>query len=246
MRSPGIFGLVFLALGFGVQPAFSAALKIAPIRILLGAHNTVQVMRIENTGSETTRLQLQILSWSQRGGRDYFAPTRDVLANPAMFEIAPHKIQIVRIGLRTKAGAMEKSYRLFVVEVPNSIPQSGRVQTLLRISVPVFVPAPNAVGRLVWHAWPSGPNKLTLSLQNVGNAHTQIHHITLDDGTHNAPLGVSNRMLYLLPGTHHEITIPINGPAKPGQSVELKAATDGPEILATSVIGAPFYAENGD
>jgi fimbrial chaperone protein len=234
-----------LGLALAAQPVRGGSLKVAPIRVSFDTSDNVQVMRIENSGSETTRVQLRLFDWSQKDGQDDLAPTRDVLVNPTMFEIAPGKAQLARIGLRVPVGAVEKSYRLLVDEIPSdAAPKAGEVRSLLRISIPVFVPVEKASAQLSWRAWPEGPSSLALALENTGGAHVQIRNIAMFAG-HNGPmLGSHNQMLYLLPAAKRQIVVPLTGPVRPGQALEIRMATDGSDSVAALRVEGAAGAEN--
>jgi fimbrial chaperone protein len=59
----------------------------------------VQTMRIQNSSGDSARIQVRVFAWSQAGGKDVFEETRDVLANPGLFEIAAQREQIACFGL---------------------------------------------------------------------------------------------------------------------------------------------------
>jgi fimbrial chaperone protein len=206
--------------------AVAGSLKVYPVRVMLTAKDPVQTMMIHNDGAEPSRVQLRVYAWRQVNGEDKFDETRDVLANPAQFELPPGGEQIARFGLRTSVGATEKAYRVFLEEVPTERPvKAGEVQTLLRISIPIFVPAPNAKVQLSWRAWPAGPKQMAIAVRNDGAAHAQINRLTLADqgGT---PRGNADLSVYLLPGTSNQILLDVSGPPRAGQSIKLDAVTD--------------------
>ncbi|WP_239025775.1 fimbrial biogenesis chaperone [Sphingomonas paeninsulae] len=204
----------------------AASLKVYPVRVVLTANEPVQTMKIQNGEAAPVRVQLRVFSWHQENGKDLFEETRDVLANPGLFEIAAGGEQIARFGLRTNLGAAEKSYRVFLEEIPDSRPsEPGKVRTLLRISIPIFASVPNAAGRLNWRTWASGPGTQTFSVVNQGTAHVQINRLAImrADGM---KLGASDLSAYLLPGASQKITVKIDAPVHPGELVKLNAVTD--------------------
>lgn len=214
--------------------AHAASLKVYPVRVVLTPKDPVQTMTIQNSSSEPTRMQLRVFSWRQENGKDVFEETRDVLVNPVLAEIAPGAEQIARLGLRTTPGAVEKSYRIFLEEVPGSSPsQPGEVRTLLRISVPIFVPAPNAVGRITWRTWP-GTDKVTFAIANPGTAHVQINRLTLKR-TNGQELGGDDMAVYLLPGASQNIRLDVSAPVRGGEGLTVNAVTDQGNLTANLV-----------
>lgn len=228
-----------LAVGCALAAAASAAsFKLYPVRIVLSPDQPVQTMTIHNSGAEPARAQLRVFAWSQADGEDVFTETRDILANPPIFEVPPGGDQIARFGLRTSPGPVEKSYRVFVQEVPTDRPRkAGEIQTLLRISVPIFVPAPGAVGKLEWRLFPSNGKQVTLAIRNVGGAHVEINHIDLR--RNGDPIAARDMSVYLLPGSAKRLTLDSTSAVTAGQTIALKAQTDQGALSAAIVSEAP-------
>ncbi len=161
-----------------------------------------------------------------------------MLANPALFEVAPGATQIARLGLRTEPGTAEKSYRVILDEVPTDRPRRpGEVRTLLRISIPIFVSAPDTAARLNWRVWPQGPGRAGFAIQNQGTAHVQINRLALArrDGTR---LGAQDMSVYLLPGATRQVTLDTSAPLRTGEALKLEAATDQADVSLDLVAGA--------
>ncbi|QNA82840.1 molecular chaperone [Sphingomonas sp. So64.6b] len=222
MRASAVtFAIILLAVA-----AQAVSLRLYPVRIVLTPKAPVQTMKIQNSSAESARIQVRVFAWRQVGGEDVFEETRDILANPGLFEIAAQGEQIARFGLRTQPGTIEKSYRVFLEEVPGSrAVQPGEVRTLLRISIPIFVPAPQATGRLIWRAWPASSGKMAFAISNTGTAHIQINRLALAraDGT---KLGADDMSVYLLPGASKQIMLNVDASVRAGEALKLNAVTD--------------------
>jgi fimbrial chaperone protein len=213
----------------------AASFKVYPVRMVLTPKQAIQTMVIHNNGSEPSRVQLRVFAWRQVDGQDVFEETQDVLANPPLFQMGPNGDQIARFGLRVSPGLAEKSYRVFLQEVPDAEPNDpGEIRTLLRISIPIFVPAPNATGRLTWRLLATGGRRVRLLVRNDGNAHVQISRLTLA-GSGGAPLVHADASVYLLPGTAREIALDAAAPIGTGQPIKLTAETDQGNIPAEMV-----------
>ena len=215
--------------------AGAASFKVYPVRIVLTPKQVVQTMVIHNEGAEPSRVQLRVFAWRQVNGEDVFEETQDVLANPPLFQMGPNGDQIARFGLRTSPGPAEKSYRVFLQEVPGTAPTNpGQIRTLLRISIPIFVPAPNATARVSWRLLAGGARRVRLLVRNDGNAHVQINRLTLA-GRGGATLVHTDASIYLLPGTAREIALDAATPIGTGQPIRLTAETDQGNIPAEMV-----------
>ncbi|MFD2428818.1 molecular chaperone [Sphingobium scionense] len=88
---------------------WAATLKIYPVLVALDDKTPVETMTIENSGDAPARMQVRVVAWRQDNGQDLFEETRDILANPPLFEIAPGGQQIARFGLRTAPAPTEKA-----------------------------------------------------------------------------------------------------------------------------------------
>ena len=237
MRGPSRVAATIAAAAVLLSPiAISAAsLKLYPVRIVLTPDRPVQTMTIHNESAETFRGQMRLFAWRQVDGKDSLEETRDVLANPPLFEIAPRGDQLARFGLRTQAGAIEKSYRVLVQEIPNGRPKNpGELQTILRISVPIFVPPTKATpAKLVWRLSPSRSGQVVVDIQNAGAVHVQINRLVLKQG--GKPIGQLDAAKYLLPGSSYRGTLNVSKVLQPRTSVVLDAQTDQGDISATIV-----------
>ncbi|UIJ46867.1 fimbria/pilus periplasmic chaperone [Sphingomonas cannabina] len=239
MRTAWRFGAALVAATLVPFVGYAAALKVFPVRIVLTPAQPVQTMTIENDSDEPSRVQLRVYAWRQDQGEDVFEETRDVLANPALFEVAPGGTQIARFGLRTAPGTTEKAYRVFLEEVPTERPsRPGEVRTLLRISIPIFVPPPQqAPMQLVWRAVPAGPGQVQLLVRNEGAAHVQINRLALHRPG-GAALGARDVSLYLLPGTAKAVMLDSAAPVVAGQALRLDAMTDQKDVSVDLVTEA--------
>lgn len=217
----------------------AASLKLFPVRIELTGDQPVQTMTIENDSEKAARVQLRLVAWRQVDGKDVYDETRDVLANPGLFEVPPRGVQIARFGLRITPGEAEKAYRVFLEEVPTDRPSlPGEVRTLLRISVPVFVPPTGPVTRLDWRALPGGAGKIAFLVRNEGNVHVQINRLTLKGARGGAPAS-EDMSVYLLPGTAKQVTMDVANPPRVGEAFKIDAMTDQSDLSVDLVMEAP-------
>ena len=229
----GLTASVLLALA----PAQAAMLKTYPVRLALSPDEPVTTLTIQNSGAEATRLQLRVMAWSQENGEDVFHPTRDVLANPGMFELAPGAQQIARLGLQTGATPSEGSYRVFVQEVPTrEAGKPGEVVTLLQISIPIFTPAKGATNQLVWSLDTQSADKASLLVRNTGGGHVQVTSLTMTraDGQ---VVSDQKMSVYVLPGAWRRASVDLKSPLKRGDRLTFRAETDQAPLSGVLVVG---------
>ena len=235
------FFLVYILFSL-LCPTFSYAggsLQLSPLRLSLSESTSVTTLTVRNRSTTPSLLQVELLSWKQKDGVDYFEPTRDILISPPVFTVAPNGEQILRAVIRRKPHAKDElTYRLFVQEVQDkSRPvDSGSINVLLNISIPVFIqPAITPKQQLVWSAQTMADNKVILKLANTGSNHIQVKSFELK--ATNDLMIAENSMRYVLPNTSTEWTL--NSHPKDFKSLlntnnlQINAKTDNGDLLET-------------
>lgn len=165
--------------------AAGASLEINPVRLTLSGAQPVAALTVRNAGAQPASLHLQLMAWTQADAADHYAATRELLATPPIFTLAPGAVQTVRVGLRRAVDPeRELAYRLYLQEIPDAGAANGTgVRIALRIGVPVFVPpqAP-ASPRLRWRAQRDG-GAIMLHAQNTGKSHARILELKFLSGS---------------------------------------------------------------
>ena len=227
------FALGSSALSSPVQAA--AQLTVNPVVLKLPAKALATSLKLENNGSKDAFMQAEIFAWSQPNGEDVLEPTREVLVSPPVFRISPGNTQIVRIGRLKPAspGPLERSYRVIISEyLPADKPVEGGISTLLKLSLPLFVPALNKQATaLTWQAERiAGTDDLQLTVENPSNSSAKITALKLVQDGHSI---ASRSLIYpVLAGASRKIAWPkalVN--AKPGQPLELTTDLGGGKFL---------------
>jgi fimbrial chaperone protein len=223
--------------------AHATTLKIYPVLIQLDGKTPVQTMTIENSSDALARMQVRVVAWRQENGQDLFEGTRDILANPPLFEVAAGAQQIARFGLRTTAGATEKSYRIFLEEIPTERPLApGEVRTLLRVSIPIFVPAPGAQPSLDWQVSAAGNRQLSVVVRNTGGAHVHLNRIDIKRADGSA-LTTRQESVYILPGATRNFLLDTTGMLGAGEKLVLDATSDTQRLSVNLVSQAGSHGD---
>ena len=224
----------------------AASLRVNPVRVVLSGAHPIAAITVTNTGDALVWLQMRLVAWSQSDGEDQFAPTRDILANPSIFKIAPGAEQIIRLGLQSAAVGREGSYRVFLEELPQSAPEHpNEVRTLLRISIPVFTPAKDGSARIAWRLLRPKDGAAYLWFHNEGERHVQINGVTLtDDDGH--ILEAQNMSLYVLPGAWRRARLDAREPLPSGEHVNLHVAADQDGVVLRPAAEAEAHGPGAD
>lgn len=149
----------------------AAQFDVAPVRIELSAGQPSALLTIKNTARAPIRLQLRGHAWTQSpSGEMLLQETSEVVVFPALLQIDPGGERKVRVGTTTAAGLEERTWRVFLEEMPSATEASDRsaVRVLTRVGIPVFLapirPQPRAEIGLG-----AAGGKIEIRLRNTGN-----------------------------------------------------------------------------
>ncbi len=208
--------------------AHAGSFHVSPIRIELSAAQPVAIISVTNNDDHATRIQLQLVSWSQQDNRDVYVETGALIANPPIFTLPPKGKQIVRVGLsKPEKNQREQSYRIFLEELADSVTadKSAGLKIQLRIGLPVFVlPQQPVKPQLRWIAR-AARDAIQIEAKNDGDAHVQIREIKLLARNSEKPLATNTMSDYVLPGSSRTWLIkPV--PIGKGEVLRLVAQTN--------------------
>jgi fimbrial chaperone protein len=172
-----------LAAALVATSALAGSFTVTPVRIDIVPLRRAASIEIQNTGTAPAQLQAERYRWTRdNGGDDELAPTEDFVVTPPIMQLAPGQKQIVRVLLLVPPDpARELAFRLILQETPLGDPPPNTVATVLRISLPVFVAAPNAQPELAFSQSREG-GRWRLTAHNKGGAHSFIVSSRTVDG----------------------------------------------------------------
>ena len=182
--SRALTALVWMAFAaFFVSTASAASINVKPVQIHLSEGAKTGNIKVTNTSGQSVAMQLNAVQWSQDiQGHDLESETNDVIFFPQLFTLAPGESKAVRVGLKSsKATAHERTYRLYLQQLPVDLEQrAGVLNVLLRIGVPIFF-APSkrqSDARLADLTFEGC--KATVRLENRGTSHFRPEHVSID------------------------------------------------------------------
>lgn len=195
-RAPVLLAALFVAMWGGfAAPARAGSLSVMPVRVDVPSGRRFCSLTLGNDSDRAVTVQVRGFAWSRdEGGADILDPDTDFVVNPPIATIAPHGTRLVRCSLPADAGAQaERQWRLIVDELPDPTQaQPGVVQTLLRLSVPVFRGAEGVAPQFTASISPQG-----LRLANTGSGHARLVALTLQGASETVTL---DKPFYLLAG----------------------------------------------
>jgi len=195
MRRTFLSLLTLLGVGFGWSgQAHAQGIQVSPVVIDVPARRGVASFRLRNARPAAVAFEVETYAWTQENGASVLTPTTDIVVAPSVFLIDPEHEQIVRLGVSSAArgGAVERTYRVLVRELPNEArPEGFRLQ--LEMSMPVFVRAANARGEINVRRIQGDDGGPAVMITNSGSAHLNLSEVPGVPAVENMPR-------YLLPG----------------------------------------------
>jgi fimbrial chaperone protein len=173
---------VLLAAFLAPAIAGAADLELSPTSIELSDATRTALVTLRNSGSAPLRYQLRAYAWGQKDdGEMALTPTRDLVLFPPLVELAPGETRNVRVGTQVAPGATERTWRVFIEEMPRAddAAAASRVQVLTRIGVPVFLAPPRRVARGEVAFLPGARNRIRFGVKNTGTVRLRPSAITL-------------------------------------------------------------------
>lgn len=205
-----------LALGLGTL-ASAGGLEVTPVSVDLGNPAMTALVTLKNGGGESMRYQLEMMSWGEAPtGEMKLSPTQDVVFFPQLLTLGPGETRNVRVGITQPAGAQERTYRLFVQELPRPKPPGGKsqVQVLTRVGIPIFVVPAHAASKAALTPLQVKSGQARFGITNPGNTHAKPLKVvfTAVDADGNSVFQKDWNGWYVLAGGERDYTIQI--PAK--------------------------------
>jgi fimbrial chaperone protein len=242
LRAWALFAAI---LGLGLSQATEArasTFEVNPIRMTLSASSTSGLLTVRNISNEALRFQVNAYAWSQKQtGEIQLAATQDIVFFPAMLALKPGESRNIRVGTAAPFDATEKTYRVFVEEMPpiegNT---SNAIRVLTRFGVPVFLAPssrPTATPRLDGLALLG--RTLSFALKNDGNTHflTQRVRILAEGPSGNPLLEQELPAWYVLAGGLRSYTFDL--PASACGATRLVVSVDSDAKAVQSTLPVP-------
>ncbi len=168
--------MVVVCLGFlGQATAASAAsFSVNPTQLLLSGTAKSALLTLKNETDDAVRFQVTLMAWAQDpDGKMVLEPTEDVVFFPGLLTLGAREERRIRVGLVVAPAAVERTYRVFVEELPpleNGKPVVG-VAMRTKMGIPVFV-QPIAVAAQVQLKDVAAANgRVSFRLVNTGTVH---------------------------------------------------------------------------
>ncbi|MEH1928175.1 MAG: fimbria/pilus periplasmic chaperone [Nostoc sp.] len=206
-----------LSLGMVIaEKARASNFRVFPIKVSFSSKASSQVLTIINDSNETLRFQLHTYTWKQNAkGEMQLNATEEIVAFPGLFALKPGQQRLVRVGTLTPVSSIEKTYRIFIEELPpqtKANQQPNGVRILTKIGIPIFLqPSKQVVEGGVENIVVS-KNQINFQVKNIGNVHFIAQKVRVQ-GLGEADKSVFDRQRdgwYVLAGTSQPYDLKIS------------------------------------
>jgi fimbrial chaperone protein len=152
----------------------ASSFTVNPIRISLSGKNQSALLTLQSQTKEELRFKVLVQEWKQSPqGEMQLKDTKDIVVYPGLLTLAPNEERKLRVGSVVTPGATEKSYRVFVEELPAlRAPQtSGKseIKVLTKMGIPIFVTPEKPVSSGTVQGMGMAKGKLSFTVKNTGN-----------------------------------------------------------------------------
>lgn len=172
-----------LLLSFILFPSitYSAEWRVTPIRLDLGRDAKTGVITVINEGAVKLQLQMKAFEWTQDAeGKDTYTETNDIIFYPKIMIFEKAEERILRAGIKIPATTKEKTYRLFIEEIPEPKKAEGvRVAIAIRFGVPIFVKPLKEEAKGEIEKIEMSKGVINALIKNTGNLHFIINSIDI-------------------------------------------------------------------
>ncbi len=175
---------VLLFILFSFHPAFAADFQIQPTMLELSGGAKSGAFSVINNGKDSINFQISVKEWTQdASGKDVYEDTKDIVFFPKIMTTGPNEQRAIRIGLKTPPSANEKTYRLFVEEIPSpkkesDVKEKGNIKAgitiAFRFATPIFVKPLKQQETAVVEKMEMSKGVVKAMVKNTGNVHIKV------------------------------------------------------------------------
>lgn len=240
LRRAGGGLLVAAGLATALSPAALAGdFAVYPLRVEFAPGDRSAAVGVNNTGDKPIRFQLTLVAWTQDAeGKDVYRESDDLIYFPRLFTVPAGEQGVVRVGPKRASAGVERSYRLFVDELPDESekPAASGITFSIRFAIPIFIGAAGARPQLAMEPLVLTKGALQARVRNTGGAHFRIESMELksDQGYTRTTDG-----WYLLAGASRLHALELPQPAcLAARRLELRIKTSDGAISGTADVAA--------
>lgn len=150
--------------------------SVAPIRMFLSADRIAGTVTIKNNGTAPLHFEILPREWTQDAdGNDVYLDTDDILIFPRLMTLKGGEDRDLRIGMKMTPRESEKTYRVFINELPPTAAtdasgqRGANVGFLINFALPVFFAPRTPVAAIEATTLSLENGQVSVRLANTGN-----------------------------------------------------------------------------
>jgi len=185
-KCAGLVASLFFIAVF-ISQVFAADFQVQPTTMDLGARVKSGAFSVINNGNEKIDFQVSVQEWNQdEKGKDVLADTKEIVFFPKVMSVEANSQRAIRIGLKTPPSAREKTYRLFVQEIPTAKKATdvegkkdikAGVTIAFRFSMPIFIKPLKPRESCVFDSIEMSKGAVKAIVKNTGNVHVKLRAV---------------------------------------------------------------------
>ena len=164
-----------------VEASRAADFRVVPVQVRLSPAGPRGILTLENHSDEALRFQVTAFAWEQDAdGKMKLEPTEDVRVFPMLVSVPAGEERKFRVVALTRAGAVEKSYRVFFDELPPlQTPETARkgIRVLTRMGIPIFLEPVKSVAQVRLDEPSFAGGRISFSVRNPGTVHAMLQGV---------------------------------------------------------------------
>jgi fimbrial chaperone protein len=211
---------------------YAASFDIQPVRIELNDKTRLGKLTIRNVSENDLSVQVKAYEWNQNEkAEDVYQETQDIIVFPKIMTIAKGEERFIRLGTNVQSGLKEKTYRVYIEEIPSnaSDKEGTNIRLFMKVGIPLFLKSSAPQDKAEIDTVSMNEGKIRIKVRNSGNTHFIVTGINVS-GQNNSGQESFNRDIsgwYLLSGSEkvYETDIPQDCCAAISNfNIELKAS----------------------
>lgn len=177
-----------LVIAVSVSRVFAADFQIQPTTLVLSGNDKSGAFSVINNGNEKVDFQISLMEWSQDAqGKDVYVDTKEIVFFPKIMTVDPNGQRAIRIGVKAPPSQKEKTFRLFVEEIPTvkketELSNTGKIHAGLtiafRFATPIFVMPIKPQEGAVIEKMEMSKGTVKAVVKNTGNVHIKLRNVT--------------------------------------------------------------------
>lgn len=185
-KNMGIAAGILLMTFFFISRAIASDFQIQPMTMELSSSARSGVFSvINNNAKDKIDFQVSAKEWNQdEKGKDVLTDTQDIVFFPKVMTVDPNSQRAIRVGLKVPPSAREKTYRLFVQEIPTPKKteeakkniQAG-VSIAFRFSMPIFLRPIKPQETYMIDKVDMSKGSVKAMVKNTGNVHVKLRSV---------------------------------------------------------------------